>query len=399
MDLLRNSNFDFMKYRRFWVTVSIITILAGLIGIFFFNRLNFGVDFAGGTQMTFKFHDRPQMEELRSLVNGAGFKDSVLQRFGQLDANEVMVRTPIVGGSEEGSAAKVLAALDARYNKNRQGTDLNQIGAPTLADILAKFDPDGVGPEQAPDHYEDVGKAVMSQRKTLGIFSSWDQIASAPELSAKALAVLKSNTAIGSYAVLGVENVGPQVGSELRHQGILAVVGALIGMLGYIWLRFELRFGVGATMATLHDVLITLGLYAWSGYEVNLTTIAAFLTLIGYSVNDTVVTFDRVRENLRRSRSQDFINVLNRSINQTLSRTLLTGGTTILAALALLLKGGDVIRGFAFVMTIGVVVGTYSSIYIASPFALLWEEWFGATGRRKRMSQAPAKARGARRTS
>jgi preprotein translocase subunit SecF len=174
--------------------------------------------------------------------------------------------------------------------------------------------------------------------------------------------------------VLSSENVGPQVGSELRKKGLYAVAWSLFGMLLYIWLRFELRFGVGATMATLHDVLVTLGLFAFAGFEFNLTTIAAFLTLIGYSVNDTVVVFDRVRENLRKSPGKPLLEVMNRSINQTLSRTLLTGGTTLLACLALMIWGGEVLRGFAFILFVGVIVGTYSSIYIASPFTLLWEQ-------------------------
>jgi len=164
-------------------------------------------------------------------------------------------------------------------------------------------------------------------------------------------------------------------------------------MLVYIWIRFELLFGIGATMASLHDVLITLGLYAFMGYEFNLTTIAAFLTLIGYSVNDTVVTFDRVRENMTKHRGRNLLKILNDSQNQMLSRTLLTGGTTILASLMLFLFGGDVIHGFAFIMLVGIVVGTYSSIYIASPFALMWEEWFGSARKAKaaaKSTQRPA---------
>jgi preprotein translocase subunit SecF len=163
-------------------------------------------------------------------------------------------------------------------------------------------------------------------------------------------------------------------------------------MLAYIWIRFELRFGVGATMATIHDVLVTLGLYALCGFEFNLSTIAAFLTLIGYSVNDTVVVFDRVRENMRRSPGEPLLTVMNRSINQTLSRTLLTGGTTVVACIAMFVLGGEVLRGFAFILALGVIVGTYSSIYIASPFALLWEQMFpggkAATSRPARVSAA-----------
>jgi preprotein translocase subunit SecF len=155
----------------------------------------------------------------------------------------------------------------------------------------------------------------------------------------------------------------------------------MFGMLAYIWIRFELRFGVGAVMACLHDVLVTLGLYALLDFEFNLTTIAAFLTLIGYSVNDTVVIFDRIRENMRKSRRKPLIEIMNESINQTLSRTILTGGSTLLVLVCLLIWGGDVLRGFAFVMLVGILVGTYSSIDVASPFALLWEYLLGPQGR------------------
>jgi preprotein translocase SecF subunit len=155
-------------------------------------------------------------------------------------------------------------------------------------------------------------------------------------------------------------------------------------MLAYIWMRFELRYGVGAVVATFHDVLITLGLFTVAGLEFNLTTIAGFLTLVGYSVNDSVVVFDRVRENLRQNRRGTLEQVMNESLNQTLSRTVLTSGTTLLVVGCLLVLGGDVLRGFAFILTIGVVVGTYSSIYIASPLALVWVRWFGAEARSRR---------------
>jgi preprotein translocase SecF subunit len=157
-------------------------------------------------------------------------------------------------------------------------------------------------------------------------------------------------------------------------------------MLGYIWLRFELRFGIGALMASIHDVLVALGLFALLGYEFNLTTIAAFLTLIGYSVNDTVVIFDRVRENMQKSPNTPLLDLMNRSLNETLSRTVLTSGTTLLAAGSLFVLGGDVLRGFSFVLAVGVIVGTYSSIYIAGPFTLLWEQLAGGGARARRGS-------------
>ena len=168
---------------------------------------------------------------------------------------------------------------------------------------------------------------------------------------------------------------------------------SLLGMLIYIWIRFELRFGIGAVMASVHDVMVTLLFFWASGLEFNLITISAFLTLIGYSMNDTVVIFDRVRENMRKSRRKPLIELMNESINETLSRTIMTGGLTFLTVLSLLILGGDVLRGFSFVMTVGIIVGTYSSIYVASPFALLWEKYFGASGKLSR-KPGPAPAGG-----
>jgi preprotein translocase subunit SecF len=365
----------------------------GLVAIFVHGRLNLGIDFAGGTQLTLKFREAPDLQDLRALVAGAGLGDPQIQRFGVAGANEVMVRTPIVPGSEEGSAAKLLELLNGRYNAAEAGKpDLNQVGSATVAQVLAAADPDQVGgePVDRAARYEAAADALLDARKQAGMFVSWDEVVSAPGVSPAAASVLRRDAALGTFAVLATENVGPQVGSELRQRGVLAVIGALLGMLVYIWIRFELRFAVGATMASIHDVLITLGIYAFMGYEFNLTTIAAFLTLVGYSVNDTVVTFDRVRENMRKSRGRNMLTMLNDSLNQMLSRTLLTGGTTIAAAFMLWQFGGEAIKGFAFILFAGIIVGTYSSIYIASPFALFWEEWFGPNGRFRR-SGPPAR--------
>lgn len=394
MEILRNTKIDFMKYRRFWITLSFVVMAIGAVAVFFLGHLNMGIDFAGGTQLTLKFHQRPDVEQLRQVVSGAGIREPQIQRFGTEDKNEVIISTPLDETNAEGSAPAVLAALDGSFNSAVAGkSDLNRIGTLAVADLLAAGDPDGVGPEAAPGHYAGIAESVLAERKRLGLFVSWDEVARAAGVSPSALATLQQNASIGSFAVLASGNVSPQVGSELRQRGFLAVIGAMLGMLAYIWLRFELRFGVGATMAVLHDVLITLGIYAFMGYEFNLTTVAAFLTLIGYSVNDTVVTFDRVRENMRKSRGGDLLTLINRSLNEMLSRTLLTGGTTILASMMLWLFGGEAIRGFAFIILIGIVVGTYSSIYIASPFAILWEEWFGPGGRFNRGKDAPARRR------
>ncbi|HYU32313.1 MAG TPA: protein translocase subunit SecF [Thermoanaerobaculia bacterium] len=385
MELLRNTNIDFMKYRKFWIAVSFILVLAGVAaiigGIIGKFTINFGIDFAGGTQMTLRFRQKPQTDQLRQLLEGAGLGDASVQSIGERGSNDIMIKTPVAKGSEEGSRQRIEGALSRSYNQGVAGKpDLNRIDAGEIAALLARSDPDHVraqGDAAAAAHYKAAADALIKERHKEGIFIGWDRLRSAAGVSPAVTAALSEQATIGDYAVLGVENVGPQIGSELRAQGFWAVALSLLGMLAYIWFRFELRFGIGAVMAGLHDVLVTFAFFVLSGYEFNLTTVAAFLTLIGYSMNDTVVIFDRIRENMRKNRRKPLIETMNESINQTLSRTIMTSGLTMLTVASLLVLGGDVLRGFALVMTIGIIVGTYSSIYVASPFALLWEHYFG----------------------
>lgn len=177
----------------------------------------------------------------------------------------------------------------------------------------------------------------------------------------------------GNVDIRRVEMVGPQVGKDLRQKGIMAILYALVGILIYVTWRFEFRFAVGAILALTHDVLITLGAFSITGREIDLPIIAAFLAIIGYSLNDTIIIFDRVRENTGKVAKETFVQLINRSINETLSRTLLTSGTTLMVVLALFLLGGGVIHNFAFAMLVGIVVGTYSTIFVASAFVLYWE--------------------------
>ncbi len=398
MDIFTNTKIDFMKYRKPWIGVSAVLMLLGLFVVFVRGGLNLGIDFVGGTQLTIKFDQRPQVDELRQLFASVGIDDVQIQRFGPEADNEIIVKTPVLEGSEEGRREQLVSVLDAEFNGGADSFDLNQRGEDALAGLLSSLDPDALGddPEVRAAHYRGVAEAVMSARKVDGLLTSWSELDGISLVSAATRQALEENTRLGSFAVRAADNVSPQIGVELRRKGISAVVLSLIGMLAYIWFRFELRFGIGALMAVVHDVLITLGLFVWMGFEFNLTTIAAFLTLVGYSVNDSVVVFDRVRENLARSRSKPLVEVMNRSINQMLARTVLTSGTTLMAVGSLLFLGGEVLRGFAFIMTVGVIAGTYSSIYIASPFAVLWEELFGRAARARRASSGSAAAASSR---
>ena len=392
MDILANSKIDFMKYRRPAIIVSALLILLAVVSVFFGGGPNLGIDFAGGTQLTVRFRDEPEVDALRALFVGEGVSDAQIQRFGEEAANEVLIKTSVEEGSEEGRRETLVGILDGEFNGSIEGGfDVNQRGTESLAGLLTSLDPDQVGgdADTLRAHYTPVAVSVMAVRQQDGLLREWSELDGVDGVSSTVVAALRDNAQIGSFAVLAAENVGPQIGAELRRKGIMAVVMSLLGMLGYIWFRFELRFGIGALVAVIHDMFITLGLFVLAGFEFNLTTIAGFLTLVGYSVNDSVVVFDRVRENLRRKRSVPLVDVMNRSLNQTLSRTVLTSGTTLLAVGSLLVFGGDVLRGFAFIMTIGVIAGTYSSIYIACPFALLWDEKFVRQAKARRASTSP----------
>jgi preprotein translocase subunit SecF len=387
MEFFRDTNIQFMKYRKHWMVVSAALIVVAVMATFVHGRLNLGIDFAGGTQLTLKFRTLPAVEQLRVIVAAAGVSESQIQSFGSAGENEILIKTPSLPDSEEGSRDVVIAALGSEFGAEPGRLDLNRKGRDAIIEFLVERDPDGLlaqGADGARESYERVADAILAIRREEGLIREWEEVATLSEVTPETARMLQQDAVLGEFAVLGAENVGPQIGSELTRKGILAIVSSLIGMLIYIWFRFELRFGIGALVAVVHDVLVVLGLYALADFEFNLTTIAGFLTLVGYSVNDSVVVFDRVRENLRRNRTAPLEQTMNLSINQTLSRTVLTSGTTLLAVGSLFFLGGEVLRGFAFILTVGVVVGTYSSIYVASPFALHWERIFGRAARLRR---------------
>jgi preprotein translocase subunit SecF len=178
-----------------------------------------------------------------------------------------------------------------------------------------------------------------------------------------------------------VDSVGPTVGKQLEKQAGMAILFSLLGMLIYLWFRFQLIYGIAAVVAVFHDTLITVGFFALTGQEISLTVIAAILTLVGYSMNDTIVVFDRIRENLRVSRRESLPDVVNRSINQTLSRTVLTSGLTFLTVLSLYIFGGQVLHGFSFALVVGILIGTYSSIAVAAPMLVAWQNWRASKGK------------------
>jgi preprotein translocase subunit SecF len=223
------------------------------------------------------------------------------------------------------------------------------------------------------------GHAANKVIISLPISSATDQAHDAGRQAVET--ALATNYKDSKATVEQVEIVGPTAGKQLQKQAMLATVYSLIGMLIYLWFRFELIYGVAAVVAVFHDTLITIGAFSLANKEITLTVIAAILTLIGYSMNDTIVVFDRIRENLATSRRESLADVVNRSINQTLSRTVLTSGLTFLTVLSLYLFGGEVLHGFSFALVVGILIGTYSSIAVAAPMLVAYQEWRAKRGK------------------
>ncbi len=371
MRLLRKTSFPFMKYKWYFIAVSLALGIGSLGLLLFGPGLVMGIDFAGGTQLTVKFVEEPDLARVRSALESLRLGEVTIQRFDEVEGHEFLLR--VQNPAQEGDfTARMLEALDREFNGVSEGLRLNLQGMEAIRDALASADPDGIGGtvEARRGHYEPMAQAILSLRKDKGILTSAADLAGLAAVSAASRQYLSTSGRFGAFSLLAADNVGPLVGKDLRNKAAQAVAFSLVGMLVYIWFRFRFAYGIGAVVAVFHDVIITLGALSLSGREMNLPTIAALLTLVGYSVNDTVVIFDRIRERLKLDRGKPLPDTMDVAINQTLSRTIITSGLTLITVLCLYLFCGDVINTFAFVLVVGIVVGTYSSIYIASPVAL-----------------------------
>jgi preprotein translocase subunit SecF len=393
MRIIGDTNIPFLSYRKIALTFSVLAIAGGLAYQFLGPGLNLGIDFVGGTQVTLKFREQPDLGVLRSAIDELTAGAPTIQRFDEAEKNEILIRVENPEGEEGDFASPILALLDREFNDEiGDRFDLNTNGTVNLTSFLVAADPDAMGGDDEARrlYYEPMAEAVYDYRNRgqaehKGIFYSLDDLDGVEELSEAVRSHLRGNTAAGAYSLLGTESVGPAVGADLQKKAMLAIGFSLVGMLAYIWVRFQLPYAVGAVAALFHDVLITLTAIAVTHREINLPTVAALLTLVGYSVNDTVVVFDRVRENLRLRRGEELEPLMNLSINQTLSRTFITSGTTLVVVLSLYIFGGDVINTFAFVLLIGILIGTYSSIFVASPVALAMNRVLVSRRERRRM--------------
>jgi preprotein translocase subunit SecF len=287
---------------------------------------------------------------------------------------------------------KIIQALEVNAPAGKQ--DLNNAALLSVKNLLMDKDPMHLGTD-ADVRYTAQAQAVADLRDKVhgGVLSSLDQLKGAGGVDPTVAAVIPEGFYLSDFHVQNVEIVGPQVGGQLRTQAGLATLYSLLGMLVYLGFRFEWIYGIAAVVTVFHDTLITVGVFSLTNTDISLTVIAAILTLIGYSNNDTIVVFDRIRENIKLMRREKLSEIVNRSINQTLSRTILTAGLTFLTVLALFLFGGEVLRGFSLALVIGILIGTYSSIAIAAPILVAYQDWRIEKGKRTTAGMPVAKAR------
>jgi len=468
VELFKNPRVNWIGLKKYFIGLSIVLLLAGAVSVQF-RGFNLGVDFTGGTLLTIRFKEQPNVDRIRSAFAQAGIDESkvtlqpvvnrpnellihasqlrpggenerrvdedkraivsALQQLDTVDAvrgTSVNINSIDAAGIEAelrqadplGIGARLfptahpyrqcgdqitafrdqqhkgfLNTIDAIRNLNLTVTnyaefdqdkikaaianrfyagriDLNLAGMGEIEDAFTRIDPLAVG--SASDIYPRAAQAIIDYRKdSNGVINNLNLIQTR-DVPARLLQKMEPNFTVGGFAVVSADVVGAVVGADLRNRAIYVTLAALLGMLIFVALRFEWVYGVAAIIAVFHDVLVVLGIFSLFQWEINLTVIAALLTLVGYSMNDTIVIFDRIRENVRLRRKDSLAQIVNDSVNQTLSRTIIAAGLTFISVLAIVLFGGPVLRGFGLVLTIGIVLGTYDSIAIASPIALWW---------------------------
>ncbi len=387
MEFFHEPKIDWMRIKWYFISMSLALALIGIASMVYHHGLAYGLDFRGGTLVYVKFTQTPNVDAIRKQLDQQGLKNESIQQYGEAKDNALMVgldlqTTASSSALDQGKEA-IVSGLAGLYGQGPAGkVDFNNASPQTVAERLTARDPLGVGSkgiDTAAKTYRDLGDALTAYRNQpprSGLITDLNDLRNVPGVTAPVLSALDSDFYLSSYAITNTKIVGPKVGSDLRRQALYVTLAGLGAMLIYIWFRFELIYGVAAVVATFHDVIITLGFFSLLNKEITLTVIAALLTLVGYSMNDTIVVFDRIRENVHTVKREEFSRLVDHSINQTLSRTILTSGLTFLAVLSLYLFGGEVIHGFAFCLVVGVIIGTYSSIFIASPIVVYFYQRF-----------------------
>ena len=386
MQLFKTPNIKFLKYKYIALAFTAAIVVAGILNTTVFKGLKLGVDFGEGTLLRVMTKAPASEGQIRDLLQTVGLGKSTVQKTGDT-GREFQIRaveSVSTKASEQDQleaheklADKIIGALrgdDGRAERARGLVDLNGVDERTLSGLL-----EGAFPGSGPD----AAQKIIAFRNQTGIIATYEDI-SGIGLKPEVQAFLKDKTYLGKLTVMSRETVGPQVGADLRRKAVQATIWSLIGMLVYIALRFKLEYGVAAIFTLFQDVLITMTFYSFTNREINLPIIAGILTIVGFSINDTIVIFDRVRENQKLMRGKPLEEVMNTSLNQCLGRTIITSGTVFLTVGALFLFGGEVINDFAFLMLIGTIEGVYSTIYLSCPVVLFWQKWFKPKNARRR---------------
>jgi preprotein translocase subunit SecF len=381
VEFFRDPNIDFLGKKWYFLAFSLVFSVAGILSMLFWHGIPLGVDFRGGTLVYVKFSHAPDDNAVRAALDRVGLHNAKIQRYGPLTNNEVLVDLDVQETKESAldkGKAQIISALETDAPAGK--VDLNNASSLTIKNYLLEKDPLHLGTDADPK-YTAIAQAVVNYRdKTKGgVLGSLDELKSAADPAV--VASLQDGFYLSDFGVRNVEIVGPQVGAQLQTQAKLAVLYSLAGMLVYLAVRFEWIYGVAAVVTVFHDTLITVGAFSLTNKPISLTVVAAILTLVGYSNNDTIVVFDRIRENIKLMRREKLADIVNKSINQTLSRTILTAGLTFLTVLALYLFGGEVLHGFSFALVIGILIGTYSSIAIAAPILVAYQDWRSGRGK------------------
>ncbi|HVN04654.1 MAG TPA: protein translocase subunit SecF [Bryobacteraceae bacterium] len=394
MQIFKSTNFDFLNYKWPFIGASLVLSVAGITSIIIHGGLRWGIDFKEGTQMTVKWNGTPPEQKIRAALSKKIPGEVTVQPFTDVSAkNEVVIGTERMGEQQMTAARKAMQdTLEATFGESQTGKlDFNNAGASEIADHLT-VPLQQTGVQLSDEQLQHLASALSSFRDTpprSGLVGNFDDLRAVPGVNSAIINVLKQQCYLAPFSIREVQMVGPKVGAELRTKALLATLYALGGMLVYIAFRFEWIYGVAAVVACFHDTIITIGLFSLFNKEITLTVIAALLTLVGYSMNDTIVIFDRIRENLKILRREPLESLINKSVNQTLSRTVMTSGLTFLTVIALFLFGGPVLHGFSFALVVGIIIGTYSSVFVASPIVLFWHNWADS---RKRTAPAPVAA-------
>jgi preprotein translocase subunit SecF len=365
MRIFHNLNVDFLGKRKLFYILSFSLFFIGVIGVIF-RGLNFGIDFKGGLEIVLQFDKKIDVHQVRKNIENIGLGNIEVRTFG--NETGALIRTEL---------QEIPKKVYPQVVKNIETEIKNAI--PNISYNIVDTTSNSITYS-----FSDPSTTNLIAEKLFAVGYQTSKISEEPTNTQMTVSIgiadwikqnLRDKIKNNSFKVLKEDRVGPKVGSELKRDAVFAVLFALVAILIYLGLRFKFVFAVGAVLALFHDVLITLGLFATLysvipglNLEIDLTIIAAFLTLIGYSINDTVIVFDRVRENMKINKTLPLFDVINKSVNQTMSRTIITSFLVLLSVFVLLILGGEVLRAFAFTLFFGIIIGTYSSIFVASSF-------------------------------